>query len=311
MSARPQASPSDPYAPPPLADSGVEAARSLAEAARPLHRALSICDRLFAEHLDAAAQSFGAEALGLLDLPPISGGQVEPAQLRVTGPLLWARELELAGLLPVTEALAEGLVRGTVIEPLGEAIHAFLRFWRGREERFSPEERRAVFSRLFGGAGSVEANEGFDSQFGALVGALSAYGRDGVSGGSAHHLARIDQAARTLAAELSARSAGATAFAARDIVAQIREALALLRHPDVVRAFGGGDVWTILRRIAPRVLGRSLSPQIHLARAGAGLGVLRWLAESAPQLGSGQLRLARDAAVVQDAERWLATTGGV
>ena len=270
---------------------------------------LAACERLLGEHLDAFGAVFGAPVLGLVDLPPLSGTRIEPAQLHVVPPLYWAREVEAAGLLEMVEALAEGVVRGTVVDPLGGAVHALLAFWREREEHFGPLERRAVYSRLFGGPGSPAPNDGFEELLGRLVRTLSELGRTPAERSVGHLEARTGVLARELAGALSERSAGIAAFAARDIVARIRAALTLLRDPELAGGLGGGDAWALVRRLSQRLLGRRVEPSRHLARAEAGMRVLAWLAEVSPRLEGGVVPVGRGDAVVAAAERWLAVSG--
>src|SRR5262249_59968710 len=110
-----------------------------------------------------------AEPLGLqLDLrapaptarPPVIGSDVDQARLRPVPPLYLAAELEAAQLLPAAEALAGVFVSGGVGIDVGAAADRLIAFWRGRHERVSPEERRAFFSRPFGGAGPTPGRHG-------------------------------------------------------------------------------------------------------------------------------------------------------
>ena len=94
-----------------------------------------------AEHLAAVAHRFGPAALGVLDLPVLETSGVVGPQVRVCGVLYWAFELEQAGLVPFVEALAEGIVRGTLILPIGAAATPLVTWWRGREYRFGAPER--------------------------------------------------------------------------------------------------------------------------------------------------------------------------
>lgn len=285
---------------------------ALPDAARPLDvaGALGACDRLLGEHLDACRAVFGAPVLGVVDLPPLAGTRIEPAQLRVVPPLYWAREVEAAGLLAVVEALAEGVVRGTVVDPIGGAIHPLVAYWREREERFGPPERQSVYSRLFGGPGNPSPHDGFDELLGQLVRTLSELGRTPPERSVTHLEVRAGVVARDLAGALSERSAGIAAFAARDITGNIRSALGLLRNPELVAGLGGGDAWMLVRRLSARLLGRPVEPSRHLARAEAGLKLLTWLADVAPRLEGGVVPVARGDEVVRAAERWLSVAEG-
>lgn len=270
---------------------------------------LSVAHVNVAEHLDSVARRFGPAGLGVIDLPPLATAGIVPAQVRVCGVLYWAFEIEQAGLLPFVEALAEGIVRGTIAEPIGAAVPALVTWWRGREYRFAAEERRALFERIFGG--DVQGSPGpFADGFRALVTALVAIGRQGASQGTGHLEARAAVAGRELAALLSDRGTGIAAFAARNMVEQIRTALRLLQHEDLVLALGGGGPWALIQRHAPRLLGRPVSPDRCLARAVHGIRIIEWLATVAESLNQGTIAIARTASVIGDAEAWGASAGG-
>lgn len=257
------------------------------------------CDQVLAQHLEAVERRFGPVGLGVIDLPALQSGQLVPEQIRVCGVLYWASEVEQAGLLPFVEALAEGVMSGSLVEPLGGAIPELSRFWRAREQRFAGPERRALFGRLFGDP----------SQFVELVRALSAIGREPLTRGTGMLEARVAVLARQVGLSLSNAGAGIAAFAARDIVAQIRTALRLMQHPDLVRVLGGGGPWQLIARHAPRLLGRPVSPHQHLARASSGLRIIGWIATEAATIDAGVARLPRGAPVIRDAEAWSAASG--
>jgi hypothetical protein len=47
----------------------------------------------------------------------------------------------------------------------------------------------------------------------------------------------------------------------------------------------------------------------HITRAAAGLRILSWIADEAPRLENGTLRVDQGAPVIRDAEAWSATRG--
>ena len=268
------------------------------------------CDAHLARHLDAVRGRFGPAGLGVIDLPALRGGRLVDAQVRVSAVLYWAAELEQAGLLPFVEALAEGVATGAVMEPLGAAVHELIRFWRGREQRFTGAERRALFARVLGGGpGAAAGGEAVEPMLAALVETLVAIGRQRADLGTGNLEARAVVQAQELGSVLSARGVGIAGFAARDVVAQVRAALGVLRSADVVRALGGGSPWMIVARHAPRLLRRAVEPERHLGRAQAGMRILGWIADEAARLDAGAVRIARGAQVLHDAETWKAATG--
>src|SRR5262249_2157243 len=125
--------------------------------------------------------------------------------------------------------------------------------------------------------------------------------------GSARALVRIGAAALDLAQQLSERSAGITAWAARDILSHIRAAGGVLQDPDLASALGGsGKPWQLVRMMSPTVLGHPLDVSPHLERARAGLAILSWLGDVAGALDGGRPELTPDAPAVLAAESWLA-----
>jgi len=266
---------------------------------RRLWSELRLVERLLEEHRAATVARFGAAALDVIDLPSVApAGELDPAQIRASGAMLWARELEEAGLPGFVDALADGVLEGKVLLPITSAADRLMLYRRARTHRFSADERRALYQRLFG--------EEFESSWKRLLSALDAIARAGQNENLAAPTARAVVAARDTALLLSSRSSGIATFAARSIANQIREALAVLRHPELVQALGGGSVVTLLRIHAPTILGRPLDPETHLDRASAALRLTNWLAAAAPAIEAGSAHLPPPDAL-DAAELWLAT----
>jgi hypothetical protein len=267
------------------------------------------CDDLLADHLAAAVQRFGAAALGVIDLPPLDEpGRVSPAQLRAAATLLWARHVDRSGLLDLADALARGVVEGTLHLPLErEAADPLVTWWRGREERFDRNEREAMYERLFGGAS--EPGHPVAALLAALCRGLIELGGDEREGEARHDRARVSGLARELAAELSGRAVGITGFAARDIVTQVRQALALLAAPDVAHALGGLTPWRAIRMWSHLLLGRTVDPTRPVERARAGLELVSWLAENAAALAAGETIDAGDEVIAAAAAYGLEAPG--
>ena len=109
---------------------------------------LDSCSELLAQHLELAVRRWGQRALSVVDLPPISDVAPSAAELRVAAVLFWAREVESTGLLDFTEALAEGVIRGTLIVQLQVAGHRLGRYYRERQTRLARQERQLLYGRL-------------------------------------------------------------------------------------------------------------------------------------------------------------------
>jgi hypothetical protein len=261
--------------------------------------AIHRCDDALARHLAEAARRFGSAALGLVDLPPLGAEPIVQAQVEVAAVLYWCREVEGAGLPSFVEALARRLATGELVLDLGGAAQPLALVWRQRQQRFGESERQGLYGRTFG-----DGPTGVDAQLRALALLVAEVGRRRPDLGIADLNARVGTMGGDLARRLSDRATGIAAFAAREIVAQIREALALLRNPDLCRALGGGAPWTILARWGPSVLGRQTDVSRQLGRATSGMEIVRWLARN----GAGT-SLSRQHPVVSAAERWLASSG--
>jgi|GEM_PF-4441023 len=249
-------------------------------------------ERLLTLHLSAAVRRFGTAVLGLVDLPALEQARPSSAELGVAAVLMWARHVDEAGLLELVDALAEGVVRGTLPLPIqGPAVHKLLQ-WRRRPDRFVAPERRALYERVIGE---------LDARIADLVEVLVDIGHSGRRDSIRHLQVRVGVIGRELAGELTARATGIAAFAARDIVQQVRDALAVLTDPDVVQALGGGSPWTLVARHAPSLLRRPVSTRHAVARAMAGRELIEWLARNVEQLMVGTVAPTADDPVVRAA----------
>lgn len=291
---------------------------------------LEAAEAALAEHLAVVCARYGHAALGVIDLPALDTPRGDSAQVDVYATLYWAREIEAAGLLPMVEALAAGFVSGDFAPQAGRALEPLLRIWRSRDHRFARQEREALFARLFedidpvgpaqiarpvqpvqpGQPGAMvppTAPDGLPpgGYLRALAEAIVAYGRTPNPHEAAPYAARVAMLADELRLLASQRGTGIAAFAARDIVAQVREALTLLGRPEVLRALSGAtSAWDAIRRFGPMLLGRPVHPDRHVARATSGQRLLAWLR------GSGRLTSRTDP-VISDAQRWLLYSEGV
>jgi hypothetical protein len=257
---------------------------------------LDRASRLLALHLTEAVQRFGPSALDVIDLPPLTGGSIEPGQLRAAAALFWAMEVDVAGVIDFVDTLAEGMRLGRFALDLGRAEPLLMEWHRERAQRLSADERHALYDRLFG---AEEVRQLFDQ----LVGQLSRIYT--LEGPTPHLLADIGISGEELATALSARSAGITAFAAREIVDTIREALNILNNPDLLAAFGGRrSPVDLLTAAGMSVVGRQLDPGQRFDQARAGQQILSWLADNANRFEGGVVRIGPSDAVVHAANGW-------
>jgi hypothetical protein len=235
-------------------------------------------ERQLAEHLSAAVRRFGTAVLGLVDLPPIEQERPSRAELGVAAVLMWARHIDEAGLLDLVDALADGVVRGTLPLPIqGEAVRKLVQ-WRRRRDKFAAEERRVLYERVIGE---------LDARIADFIEVLVDIGHAGSHDSIRHLQVRACVIGRELAGELTARATGIAAFAARDIVQQVRDALAVLTDLDLVQALGGGSPWTLVSRHAPSLLRRPVNTARSVTRAMTGRELIEWLARNVDRLLAG------------------------
>jgi hypothetical protein len=281
-------------------------------AARPsFANELERCATLLARHWAGAVHRFGAPALGVIDLPSLStgAGRLAPDQIRAAAVLYWAGQVEEAGIPGFAESLAAGLVQGRLMLPFTTGGDRLMQYWRARHERLDADERTAIYGRLFGTSGGE--GHPFPAMMLALCNALGDIGRASPQEALAPLVARAREHASELAALLSEEAVGMTAFAGRDIVANVRGALALLRERDIALTLGavGAGIWVMIRRYSQLVMGRAIDPQPALERASAGLAILSWLADNSQTLPARGGALDAAAPVVAAALTWLAATG--
>jgi hypothetical protein len=235
-------------------------------------------ERMLAEHLSAAVRRYGTAVLGLVDLPPIEQERPTRAELGVAAVLMWARHVDEAGLLDLVDALADGVMRGTLPLPIqGEAVRKLM-MWRRRRDKFAAEERRSLYERVIGE---------LDARIADFIEVLVDIGHAGRRDSIRHLQVRASVIGLELASELTARATGIAAFAARDIVQQVRDALAVLTDPDLVQALGGGSPWLLVARHAPSLLRRPVNTTRSVARAMAGRELVEWLGRNIDRLTAG------------------------
>lgn len=270
-----------------------------------------------AESAHATARSFALNELGQIELPDIAPATADDqAQIRAIAPLYLAAQLEETGLLSAVEALSGLAISGALQGDLGAAAHLIENFWQGRNDRFHEKERRALFSRLFGAehpedaaylpAKSV-ANASFENLMIDLAESLYKLDEQSLGGryGNIHAQNRLAMSARMLAENLLHRGGGMTAFAAKEILTTIQEAVRILQQTPVQRAFGARSMWSAVRVITTRYLHLNRETSSLVARGKSGLVILTWLAECLPHLDPMNQQAVPDEHVVGAAIEWL------
>lgn len=272
-----------------------------------------------AESLVAAANALtiALEDLPALDLPPSGASAVDQAQIRAIAVLYLASELEAAGIIPAADDLVRLARTGSLSIDLGAATPLVERFWEGRNQRASTEERESFFGALFGGDRGPDSttrrrNSEFEDRLIDLCEALYKIDEQASNNkwGGVAQQTRVRAASEQLLQNLSRSSGGLTVFLSKEILDTLKQALAILNHPAVRAAFGAralGDVITQIDRRFRRVAAPDVD--LHARRGQSGMMVLSWLADAAPLLAANRQPLVGiDHPVVGAAADWLETS---
>lgn len=272
-----------------------------------------LVDRATAPGLTFALDELGG--VDGLDLPDGTASRVDRAQLRALASIYLAADLEPAGIIASAEQLAALVATGVVNFDLGGAAPLIEQYWRHRRDRMATEERSAFFARLFGtSSGPVSAEAGrnarFEDRMFELCEALTKFEEQGGPSerGTNMGQVRVRNAARALSQNLGDASSGMTAFIADEVMKTLKEAFAILGHPDVRGAFQARDIWDVVRAIARH--GHVAVADVHryVRRGKAGMILLAWLADSLESaLGSGQIVSLGDPVIVAAID-WLEAT---
>jgi hypothetical protein len=256
-----------------------------------------------------------------LELPPLLDPRAagpSPTALRGLSALYLQAEMEQAGILLATEALADARAGLALPAPAAAKLEDFVR--QAREVPAFPERAR-LFARLFGlgpatigGAGSGAAvNHVFQQLFATWCLGLLRYAAE-------HRPGRIPGPVREaalrgstldLVLNLTPRADGHALLAGRRIEGQLRRAIAVLSDAGIGGALGMGTLglWQTLRRIlgdATPDLGRIV------ARGESGVALLAGLPDLLPELQATRPNRSLLPAVSPHyvhAARWLEATG--
>lgn len=246
-----------------------------------------------AHYLLAGASALARQfsELGAIDLPPIIRLPADQSLIQTAASLYLAAELEAARLVPAVETLA-GLFAGGALRVEGEAATQLYRFWQGRHERFSLQERRAFFARLFGHPSDTRLavtdsrNGEFESHLVELAEAIVSTQPHLVFSSRPVSDATLAIAANRLVNSLMPRSGGIAEFAAHDILKTIEQALLILKQRPVQVALGAISVWTAVQAVARSYFEETVNVSAHVQRGKSGMLILTWVAEVLPHLDS-------------------------
>jgi hypothetical protein len=262
----------------------------------------------------ARVETFAAQLalpeIGTIELPPIVGSAADQALLRSDAPLYLSAELEATRLLRAAEVLAGVFASGGLTADLGPAAALLADFWRSRHQRFTQQERSAIFTRLFGFTGAPLAvasgrNVAFEPLLMDLAEELHRLHDGGWIGRLPPSEVSLRTAAGQLAANLVPRSGGIAVYAARDILDAIGRALAIFKQAAVQAATGSTSPWLAVRSVADRYLGEDVVIGPHVSRGQSGMRILSWVAEILPAVDDIGVGLALPEEVRSAGTEWL------
>lgn len=275
----------------------------------PFYFDIGECDDSLIRYRTAITQLYGADVLDTVDVPPLTQGTINPGNLHIASVMFWLKEISEAGLPDFVDMLAEKIVRGQLILPVTTSSNHLMRYWRRRHNRFSAQERKSLYSQLFGGPGSTNPNNEFYPAFIRLISILSEIGRLPEDHPNTHLLSRLAIYSRELAANLSNRSVGIIPYAASTILRNVRSARDILCEHDLLTALGSRNIWHCIQMLSPQILGRQINPHPHVTKAGTGFRIIRWLADHILAIESGSVLVDRNHEIIKAAERWIALEG--
>ena len=236
-----------------------------------------------------------------VQLPDLSGlvdVEIIRENLSAIQAIYFAYALEETRMIAVVDRIVSLFASGLLPLGAGHASNDLMKMWSQRGEQLSDEDRRIIYSRVFGAPGGdadVTPNRDFQDLWLRFVSAVAAGSRQGSPGGRA----------RDLAVNLSAHGYGMARFVADDLRAQVRTATALLSDPAVTAAFGAHDMWQVIEKVSANDLGGARNTRRFVEMAESGANIIGWLAKHATTFDHGQW-MGDDAQLTAACERWLA-----
>jgi hypothetical protein len=257
----------------------------------------------------------------LPDLEPQTDDAIVADNLLAVQTIYFAWQLEEMRAFEVLERIAQLFQQGVLPLGAGKASAAVQRYYLHAKDQISAQERRQFYTHVLGvpggEAGDLPVNQDFQSLWLRFVSAVASFTRQQ----QAQALLRPPQpgnaavrsAARALAANASAYGAGTAYFAAKEMAAQIKVLMQLLRDAEIRKAYSARDMWQVIEQVARNELGGAVNLTCHRTLAKAGSTVLQWLAVHANALQHATATEAHaspsNADLIKAVERWLAASG--
>jgi hypothetical protein len=230
-----------------------------------------------AEALLTHAENFAVmlAELGQIALPPAT--YADPMQLRAIASLYLAATLESAGLIDAADDLVRMVRTGMLVGDLGEAATAVQAFWRDRRDHIQPNERQALFARLFGTPSETldmdaGSNAVFDEHMLDLCDAIIKAAENGSP-------RQLHVAATRLSENIGGAANDALLMMAREIIDTLSKAIAILNNPAIRAILAARTLWDAVGAIDRRLRRPPRGTLNHLRRGRAGMAVIAWVAD--------------------------------
>ena len=218
---------------------------------------------------------------------------VESKNVLAAGAIDYIYELgERMGIFRLAEAMVLNWSAGSIDVAEDESAEMLYRYWKQLDRRSSAEERGMLYRRVLdkGGAKVLDRmvpNEHFSTLWHQLLSEVAEFieksekVESGSSSSSPVKRSRIFQATKELQYNLTEYCTGMAHIQAEELYAQLSEAIAILRHEDIIAHFGGSkrkNMWTVIERLSKAEFGDS--PPIGAIRSLAvdGNKIFQWIA---------------------------------
>lgn len=205
------------------------------------------------------------------------------------GALYYIHELgEHLGIFKLADSLVLRWAAGAIDLAEGDAASKLYRYWKLREERSSEEERGLLYKRVLNIGDTkvlskMVVNEEFPDLWARLMQQVTEYiskTEQKDTGGELVSKASMYEATRNLQYNLTSHMTGMAHMLVREMYSNLREALEILGHPEIVDFFGGGrrkNLWTVIEKLSKEEF--SVMPNISALRTMAveGNRVFQWV----------------------------------
>ncbi|MBH5322453.1 hypothetical protein [Aurantiacibacter sediminis] len=207
---------------------------------------------------------------------------VLPESIRAAGAIDYVYVMgERLRIFDIAEELVLGWANGSIDIAEGAAAGRLYRYWKQLDDRMPPQDRAMLYRRVLD-KGSAEAmsgaavNTNFPVVWNKLLAEIADYIEkserieSGLTDVSPISAKPIHQAMRELQYNLTEHCTGMAFMQVREMYAQLQDAIAILKDPDIIASFGGvrrRNLWTVITEIWRDAYGTTppVSPLVKVA----------------------------------------------